>query len=42
MGGDNVSGVYKGLPGVAPFQNNDAVSTADVVRDLRSVTFVVH
>ena len=26
----------------APFQNNGAVSTADVVCDLRSVAFVVH
>ena len=25
-----------------PFQNDDAVSTADVVCDLRSVAFVVH
>ena len=35
-------GEYKDLTAGAPFQNNDAVSTADVVCDLRSVAFVVH
>lgn len=32
----------RNLPIGVPFQNNDAVSTADAVCDFRSVAFVVH